>query len=230
MKHRSVKTGKLKRAGFGTTSKAAIAVGVGIAVLALFSWFNNQGIRPASTDSASATTSDALAGKFAFQVGIPGPGQEAPPIRLVSNDGSTFDLTNLRGKTVLLYFQEGVTCQPCWDQIKDVEHGFQAFRALGIDTVVTVAIDPIDLLKQKAADSVLLAPVLSDPGAVVSKAYHANDYGMMGKSRDGHTFIVVGPDGRIRWRADYGGAPNYTMYLPVQNLVADIRQGLAKAN
>ena len=49
---------------------------------------------------------------------------------------------------------------------------------------------------------------------------------MMGTSRDGHTFILVGPDGVIRWRADYGGPPNYTMYLPVDALLADIQQGL----
>jgi hypothetical protein len=56
--------------------------------------------------------------------------------------------------------------------------------------------------------------VLSDPGLAVSQQYHANSYGMMGASRDGHTFILVGPDGVIRWRADYGGPPKYTMFLP----------------
>jgi peroxiredoxin Q/BCP len=39
----------------------------------------------------------------------------------------------------------------------------------------------------------------------------------------------VGPDGEIRWRADYGGSPNYTMYVPVANLVADLRAGLTGA-
>jgi len=41
----------------------------------------------------------------------------------------------------------------------------------------------------------LSTPVLSDPTLTVSVSYHANDYGMMGTSRDGHTFILVGPDG-----------------------------------
>ena len=39
------------------------------------------------------------------------------------------------------------------------------------------------------------------------------------------SFIVVGPDGEIEWRADYGGTPDYTMYVPVPNLFADIREG-----
>ena len=71
--------------------------------------------------------------------------------------------------------------------------------------------------------------MLSDPGLAVSKAYDANSYGMMGTSADGHTFMVVGADGRIRWRADYGGAPKYTMYVPIDALVADLKQGLQKA-
>jgi peroxiredoxin len=186
--------------------------------------------RPGTGDQVGASTGDDLAGKYNFQVGDPGPGQTAPPIQLMSTAGNAFDLASLRGKTVLLYFQEGVTCQPCWDQARDIALKSPEFRALGVDEVVTIATDPVDLLKQKAADAGLSMPVLSDPALVASKAYHANDYGMMGQSRDGHSFVLVGPDGRIRWRADYGGAPAYTMYLPVANLIADLRLGLQKAS
>jgi hypothetical protein len=48
---------------------------------------------------------------------------------------------------------------------------------------------------------------------------------MMGASRDGHTFILVGPDGKIRWRADYGGPPKYVMFLPTASLLTDIKEG-----
>jgi hypothetical protein len=34
--------------------------------------------------------------------------------------------------------------------------------------------------------------------------------------------VLVGADGVIRWRADYGGAPDYTMYLPPQKMLADM--------
>ncbi len=70
-----------------------------------------------------------------------------------------------------------------------------------------------------------MTPVLSDPTMAVSEAYHANTYGMMGSSRDGHTFILVGPDGTIRWRADYGGAPRYTMFVAPSQLLGDLRAG-----
>ena len=139
------------------------------------------------------------------------------------------DLASLRGKRVLLYFQEGIMCQPCWDQLKDIEANSERFRALGIGAVVAITTDPLDALKQKAALERLSTPVLSDPDLSVSRAYDANSYGMMGRSRDGHTFILVDRDGRILWRADYGGAPKYHMYVPVPNLIADIRQGIGAA-
>jgi peroxiredoxin len=129
---------------------------------------------------------------------------------------------------VLLYFQEGLTCQPCWDQLVDVQQHVDRFKAVGIDQVVTITTDPIDQLQQKAADEGLTTPVLSDPDLAVSADYHANSYGMMGTSRDGHTFILVGPKGTIEWRADYGGPPNFTMYLPVGALIADIEAGLRR--
>jgi peroxiredoxin Q/BCP len=46
---------------------------------------------------------------------------------------------------------------------------------------------------------------------------------MMGASRDGHTFILVKPDGTIAWRADYGGTPKYTMFVPTTGVLADLR-------
>jgi peroxiredoxin Q/BCP len=45
---------------------------------------------------------------------------------------------------------------------------------------------------------------------------------MMGDMRDGHSFILVGPDGTIRWRADYGGEPDYTMFLPTAKMLTDL--------
>lgn len=165
------------------------------------------------------------AGKEQFQVGSPGPGAAAPPIKLMATDGSAFDLSTYKDKTVLLYFQEGVGCQPCWTQLKEIDGSISDFKAQGIDQVVTITGDPVDALKQKASLEGINTPVLSDPGLSVSRTYSANQYGMMGASADGHTFIVVGPDGVVKWRADYGGAPNYTMYVPVPNLLADMKAG-----
>ena len=161
-----------------------------------------------------------------YQVGTPGPGADAPPIRLNATDGSQFDLTAYRGKTVLGFFQEGLGCERCWTQLKDINSSWAQFRAAGIDQVITVTGNPVAALKEKVAIEGVTTPVLADPGLRVSQTHNANQYGMMGTSTDGHTFIVVGPDGKTRWRADYGGAPDYTMYVAIPNLLADISQGM----
>lgn len=188
-------------------------VGLAVAVLAAIFFANNGG-------SGGGNTA------YAYAVADPKPGTAAPALRLSAIDGSTYDLADRRGKTVLLYFQEGIGCQACWDQLRDVEAKFADFRALGIDELVTVTSDPLDLLRQVAADEGLTRPLLSDPDLSVSAAWGGNRYGMMGSAKNGHSFIVVGPDGTIRWRADYGGPPKYTMYVPVDELLADIRAGL----
>jgi peroxiredoxin len=164
-------------------------------------------------------------GAYPYQVGSPGRGQAAPGFTLAASTGGKISLSQYRGKTVLLFFQEGLTCQPCWNQIADLQHHAAQLKAAGISNVVSITSDPVGAITQKARDMALTIPVLSDPGLAVSQAYRANHYGMMGSSRDGHTFILVGPDGKIRWRADYGGAPKYIMFLPTTSLLADIKAG-----
>lgn len=164
-----------------------------------------------------------------YVVGNPGPGAPAPPVSLPTTLGSSFDLAAYRGQRVLLYFQEGVTCQPCWTQLQGIDANLAAFRALGITEVASIAIDPTSALREMAASNNITTPVLSDSTGVVSDAYHANDYGMMGTSEDGHSFVLVGRSGKILWRADFGGPPNYTMYVPVRNLISDLRADLAHA-
>jgi peroxiredoxin len=206
-------------AGSARALRIRIAVAVAAAVAALAIVF------ALSSGGGSGGSSKGIR-KYAYDVGTPGPGQPAPEVRLPSTGGGRFDLSAQRGKTVMLYFQEGLTCQPCWDQLKDLDAQMAKVKALGIDEVVSVTSDPLGALRQKASDEGLSSPVLSDPKLAVSSAYHANQYGMMGTSRDGHSFVIVGPDGRIRFRADYGGAPDYTMFVPVPSLLADIRSGL----
>lgn len=167
----------------------------------------------------------------AFAVGGPGPGQAAPPINLASVDGGTWDLgRDGADKTVMLYFQEGIMCQPCWDQMRTIEDNFAAYRELGIDEMVGITVDPLDLLRRKVDDEGLESVVLSDPDVSLGPSYTANQYGMMGTGMYGHTFIVVGPDGQILWRGDYGGAESdYTMYVTNEHLLADLSAGLGDA-
>ena len=106
--------------------------------------------------------------------------------------------------------------------MRDIERNWSQFTTAGVDQFVTITSDSLDLISQKIKQDGIAGPVLADSDLAVSKTYDANSYGMMGDSRDGHTFILGGPDGAIKWRADYGGSPHFTMYVPVDSLLADM--------
>ena len=201
-----------RRSGRMMTAAMVVAVAA-VAVVVLYLVFRSA---PGATHSAGAGSG------YPHVAGDPKAGTSAPAFTLTSGAGKPVSLSDYRGRTVLLYFQEGLSCQPCWDQIGDLEHNQAALRAAGVDAVVSITTDRADLIGRKAADEKLTTPVLSDPDLAVSRAYDANQYGMMGDMRDGHSFVLVGPDGVIKWRADYGGAPKYTMFLPTDEMLADL--------
>lgn len=173
--------------------------------------------RPNNLDSSSKQS------PFPYEVANPATGAVAPDFKLPSTQGGFVRLSDYAGKTVLLFFHEGIGCQPCWDQIRDLEKAQKNLKAAGIDELLTITSGPTRLIAQKMNDDRLTAIALGDTNLEVSKIYNANQYGMMGDSRDGHTFVLVGPDGIIDWRADYGGPPNYTMYVPVKTLLEDMK-------
>lgn len=67
--------------------------------------------------------------------------------------------------------------------------------------------------------------MLSDSDLSVPVMYEANRYGMMGEGMDGYSFVLIDGKGKVLWHADYGGAPNYSMFI----LKANIQQGLKVA-
>ena len=193
--------------------RAAITAAVVAVVAGLFVIFHHA--------ASSGTNTSA----YPYKVASPGPGHAAPRFSLAASTGRRISLPAFRGKSVLLFFQEGLSCQPCWTQIADLEKHAAQLRAAGIGQVLSITTDPVGAIAQKTRDMGLRTPVLSDPGLAVSRSYGANKYGMMGMSADGHTFILVGTNGVIRWRADYGGAPKYTMFLPTTTMLADMKAG-----
>jgi peroxiredoxin len=205
---------------------SALAIAAAVAGLYAITAVGGSGGGGSSADGDSGLQGS---GQYVYAVGAPGPGQPAPPVKLASTGGGTFDLAAYRGKEqVLLYFQEGLMCQPCWDQIVAIEQEMGKFKALGITRIVSVTGDPLHLLEQKAADEGIKSPVLSDPSYAVSDSYDARTYGMMNGQMAGHSFILVGKDGKVRWRADYGGEPNYTMFVPTDVVLQHLREGIKR--
>lgn len=211
---------------------ALVAVAAGIAaiygVVQLTSARGNEAAP--SVGAPSAGNEYRGTSEYPYDVGAPGPGEPAPPVKLVSTKGGPLDLAAYRGKEqVLLYFQEGLMCQPCWDQMVAIEQELPKFKRLGVDRMVSITGDPLHLLEQKVADEGIRSPVLSDSTYEVSDSYDARTYGMMNGQMAGHSFVLVGKDGKIIWRADYGGAPNYFMFVPVDVLLTDLKRGSERA-
>src|SRR5207244_2118381 len=109
------------------------------------------------TAGGSGTSAGGGSG-YPYAVGQPGVGVKAPEFALASTVGGQLDLASLGGQNVLLYFQEGLSCQPCWDQITDLEKHAVDLKAAGIDKVVSITSAPVDLLTQKVHDTRLSTP------------------------------------------------------------------------
>lgn len=202
------------------TGRNRVAALAGVAVLvliALYAIYHHS-------NSGSASTG-ANTGHYAYQVGSPGPGQQAIGFTLPSTAGTSVSLASLRGKTVLTYWHEGLGCQPCWDQMKAIEADPAALKTAGVDVFVSITSGSVSDLARRMQDESLHSTMLADSDLAVSKLYAMNQYGMMGDSSDGHSFVLIGPTGKILWRADYGGAPNYTMFVPVTTLLAQMKAG-----
>ena len=163
-----------------------------------------------------------------YDVGNPGVGQKAPDFELPAASGGQYRLSAQRGKDVLLYFHEGLGCAPCWQQVFDIQKDMARFRELGVSQVVAISVDPLAAQALHAQANGVTLPVLADEDRSVSRAYDALSYGMMRGATPGHTFILVGPDGRIRWRADYGGPPRFTMYVADDTILAQLRSVLSR--
>ncbi len=161
-----------------------------------------------------------------YDVGRPGIGEVAPAFTLTANSGEKISLSDYRGKNVLLFFQEGLACPPCWDQMTVLEKNVKRLKALGIDAVLSITTNDLGDIARKVSDMGLSTPTLSDPDMAIGRQYEADRFGMHPGSSLGHTFILVGPNGIIRWRADYGGPPAYRMFIPVDQLLSDIKAGL----
>lgn len=162
--------------------------------------------------------------------GAPVPGRPAPPVRLPSTTGQTYNLTGFKGKEpVLLFFQDGLTCASCWDQLAAIQQDASGFSALGIGSIASIAVAPLDLLVEKVRDERITVPVLADTAGKVTAAYDAGASTGTGK-RPGRSFVLVGRDGRILWRADYAAPPRPFALVPVRRLLDELREALGEAS
>jgi peroxiredoxin len=155
-----------------------------------------------------------------------GVGSTAPDFSLPDVAGGTFRLSDYRGKSsVLLFFSEGLACQPCLTQMHDLDQVNSQLKSMNT-IVVSITGDQLQLLADWVRSS---GPrygfVLSDQGLAVSRMYDmlGADVSMMPGTAPGHTFVLVSKAGVIVWRQDYGP---YNMYVPNDQILAAVRKAL----
>ena len=128
-------------------------------------------------------------------------GKPAPDFSLESYDGKSFTLSQLQGRKVILFFNEGIMCYPaCWNQI----------AALGTDsrlnneqiTTLSIVPDSSDQWQEATEKMPELGKeiILLDQTKEVSR-----NYGMLslpssmhkGQS-PGHTYVIIDQKGIVR--------------------------------
>ena len=152
-------------------------------------------------------------------------GTIAPDFTLPSTSGKTISLSDYKGKNIFLFFNEGVMCAPCWQEVSRLERFKQDF-----DNLNTVII-PISVDDQKTWDPILkeekiTTPIHIDADRKVTKLYKAlGTPSSMHDDRAGHTYIHITPDGKIHSNADF---PN--MNVPANVLLSHLDQLQSQKN
>lgn len=126
----------------------------------------------------------------------------APPFQLESTAGTTVSLADYKGRSVLLYFNEGVGCDACFVEMAKLEADGGLVKA-GV-TIVPVVMNPSGQVAAELQRFGIRTPYVVDPGGAVSRVYKTLGTGHHA-NLPGHTFILVGPDGTMKWRGDYPG-------------------------
>lgn len=125
----------------------------------------------------------------------------APGFGLPATSGQTVSLAAYRGRTVLLYFNEGVGCGACFYQMTDIEKHAADFAKAGV-TVLPIVVDPIGQVRKELASYGVHTPYLIDADGSVSRAY-----GVLGKGMHaglpGHGFVLIDKNGMRRWYGEY---------------------------
>lgn len=131
--------------------------------------------------------------------------QPAPDFTLADQSGKIYALNELRGKNVVLFFNEGLMCYPaCWNQIVSLskDERFKNDNTVVLSVVVDSPRDwqsAIEKMPELAA-----ATVVFDKNATVSNKFgvlttaSSMHYG----SLPGHTFIIIDKTGMIRYMFD----------------------------
>jgi peroxiredoxin Q/BCP len=134
--------------------------------------------------------------------------------------GSEISSESVRGRRTLLFFSEGVMCQACFEQIRDIEAVGSKLEKRGIG-LVSITPDSTDVLRQAIDQYEISTPMISDDDRDMSMAFDTLGRGMHADT-PGHAFVLLDETGKVVWQRDYWLDPYRTMYVEPARLLADL--------
>jgi peroxiredoxin Q/BCP len=133
-----------------------------------------------------------MAPALAMAASVPEVGQNAPELRLPSQDGSMVDLKEFQGKWVVLYFYPKDNTPGCTIEAHNFERDLSKYEAKNA-VIVGVSVDSTDSHKDFCAKQSLTFRLLSDTEKRAVDAYGSlRDNGIAARN----TFLI-GLDGKI---------------------------------
>jgi peroxiredoxin len=109
-------------------------------------------------------------------------------------------------------------------QVVDLQND-ASFQALGVQ-LLPISPDSVGAWRTEGQKLDISEPMLSDVGNRVWFHYGTASW-MMPTNEPGHTFVLVGKDGRVVWVRDYGAMEHGgAMYVPPDRLVPQIANHL----
>jgi len=127
-------------------------------------------------------------------------GNKAPAFTLPNGSGDKVKLSELSGKTVVLYFYPRDNTPGCTTEAVDFQSSLAKFKRQNA-VILGVSKDSIESHEKFATKQGLKFDLLSDPEAKVIEKYGAwGEKNMYGKKSMGiiRSTVVIGPDGRVK--------------------------------
>jgi peroxiredoxin len=200
----------------GRPLRGYLAAGAAAAALLAASFFV-----PGLFEEEPAATSPAVAAGHGGTgdgptVGLPAPAFDERDVVT----GEAISSETISGQKTLLFFSEGVMCQACFVQIRDLEQVGDELAERGIQ-LVSITPDPPDVLRQAVEFYGLTTPMIADESRAMSAAFNTLGKGMH-PDTPGHAFVLVDEEGTVAWQRDYWLQPWRTMYVEPARLLEDI--------
>ena len=101
---------------------------------------------------------------------VPSTGQQAPEVKLPSQDGSQINLKSYRGQWVVLYFYPKDMTQGCTIEARNFQRDLSKYQAANA-VILGVSVDSADSHKEFCAKESLTFKLLADTDKQVTEAY-----------------------------------------------------------